>query len=192
MYDFGGGQRSVDMILYTDAFVIRGSIETRQRRVSDILNEADEPFLVLSGVTVQEFGPRGSTSSAAHAQINLASVLFAVADVVVDSVAELRTPKVAEVARISIPPFIVTGSIHLLPGRELAEALRELRGTFLPVTDATYWSDSIGEGRTSAALVAVNHARAQILAPHTEVDPWAGLDRPGSTPERGDTAAPGE
>jgi hypothetical protein len=26
-------------------------------------------------------------------------------------------------------------------------------------------------------MVAVNHARAQILAPHTDVDPWAGLDR---------------
>ena len=27
----------------------------------------------------------------------------------------------------------------------------------------------------TAALVAVNHARCQILAPHHEVDPWAGL-----------------
>ena len=28
-------------------------------------------------------------------------------------------------------------------------------------------------------MLAVNHARAQILAPHREVDPWAGLDRAG-------------
>jgi hypothetical protein len=26
-------------------------------------------------------------------------------------------------------------------------------------------------------MVAINHSRAQILAPHREVDPWAGLDR---------------
>ena len=26
-------------------------------------------------------------------------------------------------------------------------------------------------------MVAINHRRAQILAPHREVDPWAGLDR---------------
>jgi hypothetical protein len=25
-------------------------------------------------------------------------------------------------------------------------------------------------------MVAVNHARAQILAPHQEIDPWVGLD----------------
>jgi hypothetical protein len=48
------------------------------------------------------------------------------------------------------------------------------------VTDATYWSDSLGEARTAALLVAVNHERAQLMAPHREVDPWAGLDRPSS------------
>ena len=45
------------------------------------------------------------------------------------------------------------------------------------MTDATYWSDTVGEARQSAPMVAVNHSRAQILAPHREVDPWAGLDR---------------
>ncbi len=80
MFEFGGAQQSVQLTLYTDAFVIRGSLETRQRRVSDILNQADDPFLVLSGVTVEEFGPHGQASTAEYAQVNLASVLFAVAD----------------------------------------------------------------------------------------------------------------
>lgn len=190
MYDFGGAQQTVQLTLYTDAFVIRGSLETRQRRVSDILNQADDPFLVLSGVTVEEFGPHGQASQADHAQVNLASVLFAVADTVVEAAPELRTPKVAEIAMIAIPPFRVTGRIHLLPERDIRAGLTELHGTFLPVTDAIYWSDSLGEARTTAALVAVNHARAQILAPHKEVDPWAGLDRSGESgaapPEAGD------
>lgn len=185
MFEFGGSQSSVQLTLYTDAFVIRGTIETRQRRITDILNEAHDPFLVLADVTVDEFGPRGASSTADHAQINLASVLFAVADSSVEAVPELRTPKVAEVAMIAIPPFRVTGRIHLLPERDLGAALRELHGTFLPVTDAAYWSDTLGEARTTAALVAVNHARAQILAPHREVDPWAGLGPadPASPPE---------
>jgi hypothetical protein len=177
MFEFGGSQQTVQMTLYTDAFVIRGTHVTRQRRISDMLNEAHDPFLVLSDVTVDEFGPHGATTTAEHAQINLASVLFAVADTVIDPVPELRTPKVAEVAMIAIPPFRVTGNIHLLPERDLGAALSELHGAFVPVTDATFWSDSLGEARATAALVAVNHARAQILAPHREVDPWAGLDR---------------
>jgi hypothetical protein len=28
-------------------------------------------------------------------------------------------------------------------------------------------------------MVAINHTRAQIFAPHREVDPWVGLDRSG-------------
>ena len=123
MYEFGSSQQVAQLTLYTDAFVIRGSIATMQRRISDILNQAHDPFLVLSGVTVDEFGPHGSTSTAEHAQINLASVLFAVADTSVDTVPELRTPKIPEIAMIAIPPFRVTGSIHLLPERDLGAAL---------------------------------------------------------------------
>jgi hypothetical protein len=66
-----------------------------------------------------------------------------------------------------------------MPERDLREALGELTGRFIPVTEATYWSDIVGEARTVAPMVAFNHSRAQILAPHREVDPWAGLDRSG-------------
>ena len=96
---------------------------------------------------------------------------------------------------ISVPPFKVTGHIHLMPERNLREALTELSGDFLPVTDATYWSDVLGEARQTAALVAINHERAQILAPHTFVDPWAdarlaGAGAEGSAPEQ--PTGPGE
>jgi hypothetical protein len=90
---------------------------------------------------------------------------------------EMRTPKIPEQAMISIPPFRILGRIHLSPQRDLRDALEELTGRFIPVTDATYWSDIVGEARTQAGMIAINHARAQILAPHREVDPWAGLDR---------------
>jgi hypothetical protein len=78
-----------------------------------------------------------------------------------------------------------------LPERSLRDALTELTGHFLPVTDASYWSDTLGEGRATAPLVAVNHERAQILAPHQYVDPWAGLDRPtGQAGHGGETPWP--
>lgn len=178
----GGTAQIVVLTLYTDAFVIRGSIDTRQRRVTDILNASDEPFLVLSDVTTVEFGPTGETVRADFAQVNLASTLFAVADTAVEPVPELRMMKAPQQAFISIPPFKVLGAIHLMPNKALREALGELVGRFLPVTDAAFWSDALGEPRTSAAIVAVNHARAQILAPHRAVDPWAGMPAADSTP----------
>jgi len=133
-------------------------------------------------VLMDEFGTRAQTIRSDFAQVNLDAVLFAVADTSVAVVPELRTPKIPEMALISVPPFKVTGRIHLMPERSLREALTELTGRFLPVTEATFWSDVVGEARQTAQMVAVNHARAQILAPYLEVDPWAGLDR-GATNE---------
>lgn len=164
------------LTLYTDSFVIRGSLMTRQRRVTDMLNLADERFLVLADVATDEFGTRGESIRAEFAQVNLASVLFAVVNEPVEPAPELRTPKMPEEALISVPPFKVTGFIHLMPERSLREALSELTGHFLPVTAATYWSDVLSEARATAELLAVNHERAQILAPHRQADPWAGLD----------------
>jgi hypothetical protein len=169
--------QQLQVTLYTDALITHGFIRTRQHRVTDILNLAEDPFLILEDVTVEEFGQKGEPISAAYAQINLDSVLFAVATTPVDPVPELRTPKSREEAIISIPPFRVTGTMHLLPSEgNLRAALSELQGRFLPITDATFWSDHVGEPRQQVALVAVNHRRAQILAPHKPVDPWAGID----------------
>jgi len=174
----------VELTLYTDALITRGWVRTRQHRVTDILNHAESPFLILEDVTVEELGDKGAPIRADVAQINLESVLFAVADVPTEPSPELRTPKKPMEAIVSVPPFRITGTIHLLPGEPtLREALHELTGRFLPVTNATYWSDRVGEARKTALLVAVNHGRTQIFAQHQEVDPWAGLGAPApSTP----------
>ena len=179
MYDsmLMGEATTLPLTLYTDSFVIRGSIRTRQRRITDVLNLADEPFLVVTDATIDEYGSKGIASRADYAQVNLGAVLFAVSDEVIEARPDLRTPKVPEMAMISLPPFRITGRIHLMPERDLHEALSELTGNFIPVTEATYWSDTVGEARATAQLLAFNHGRAHILAPHTEVDPWHGLDR---------------
>ena len=187
----GGDEQSVRLTLYTDAYVVRGAIRTRQRRLSDILNAAEYDFLVIAEATFDEFGSRSQGVQAEYAQVNLATVLFAVADDRVEPSPELRTPKVTEQALLSVPPFRITGRIHLLPERDLRAALGELVGRFIPVTEAVYWSDVVGEARTTAPMVAVNHARAQILAPHREVDPWAGLDRANHSAAAGAAGAAG-
>ncbi len=179
---FEMSMRSVPMTLYTELFVVRGAIVTRQHRVTDILNEASEPFLVLEDVSMEEFGSSDVPTRAEFAQVNLESILFAVSLQAVDPIRELRTVKTSERALVSIPPFRVIGNIHLLPDRSLRDSLAELRGKFVPVTDAVFWSDRMGEGRQTAAMVAVNQARAQILAPYHEVDPWAGIGAPGAPP----------
>ena len=173
----------VELTLYTDALITHGKVRTRQHRVTDILNLAEQPFLILEEVVVEEYGDRGQPIRADFAQINLDSVLFAVANEPVEPSMELRTPKQPAPAIVSVPPFRITGTIHLMAGEAtIREALSELDARFIPVTDATFWSDHLGEGRQSAVIIAVNHRRTQILAQHQEIDPWAGLGGSASGP----------
>lgn len=176
---FAGAARDAAITLVTDAFTVQGTIHTRQRRITDMLNTAEHEFLVIEDATFEEFGAAGVAIRADFAQVNLGTVLFGVANEPVEALPELRVSKVQERALISVPPFTITGRIHLMAGRDLRQALDELTGRFLPVTEVLYWSDRLGEARTTAQMVAVNHSRAQILAPYREVDPWAGLDRSG-------------
>jgi hypothetical protein len=166
----------VELTLYTDALITHGSVRASERRITDILNLSEEPFLVLEDVLVEELGTRGEPIRADYAQINLDAVLFAVVNEPARESPGLHTPKTKEQAILSVPPFKVVGTIHLLPtGGDLRQALVELTGRFLPVTDATYWSDPLGEARQQALLLAVNRWRTQVLAQYTAVDPWAGL-----------------
>ena len=95
----------VELTLYTDALITHGFVRTRQHRITDILNLADQPFLILEDVTVDELGSRGTPIKADVAQINLDSVLFAVANDPIEPSPELRTPKRPTEAIVSVPPF---------------------------------------------------------------------------------------
>jgi hypothetical protein len=174
-FDHIASLRAVPMTLYTELLVVRGTIQTLQHRVTDILNQATEPHLVLEDVTLEEYGSTDLPIRAEFAQVNLASVLFAVSLTTVEPMRELRTPKVSERALLSVPPFRIVGQVHLMPERSLRDSLAELHGDFIPVTDATFWAERVGETRQTVAFVGVNRARAQVFAPWREVDPWAGV-----------------
>jgi hypothetical protein len=166
----------MDVRLYTDAYVVRGWISTYQRRLSDLLNAADPDFLVVEDVALEEFRTGDVIRQAPFAQINLNTVLFAVSEQAVESKPEFRIPKVREQALVIVPPFRITGHIHLPQAAELRHALMGLTGRFLPVTEVTYWSESLREPHTSADMLAVNHARAQIFAPYQEPNVWGDLN----------------
>jgi len=166
----------MDVRLYTDAYVVRGWISTYQRRLSDLLNAADPDFLVVEEVALEEFRTGDVIRKAPFAQINLNTVLFAVGEQTVESKPEFRIPKVREQALVIVPPFRITGHIHLPQAAELRSALMGLTGRFLPVTEVTYWSEALKEPQTTADMVAVNHARAQIFAPYEEPNVWRGLE----------------
>jgi len=159
------------LMLVTDTSIVRGHMLTWRHRLSDTLNDTEDPFIVLHEVEMIDVVAPGRTVRAAYAQVNLDAVLFAVTSVPVAPIPELTTPKSPQRAFITVPPYVMVGHIHLGAGAELREGLGKLVGRFLPVTDAVYWSDALAVDRTDALMVAVNHARAQILVPFEEIVP---------------------
>ncbi len=164
------------LTLVTDSHIVRGTISSRLNRLTDILNQAEYDFLVVRNASLEELGERGVAARAKFAQVNLNTLLFAVADSSVDPKPDMRLPKAPEDALIVVPPFKLLGRIHILQGADLHAALTEMTGRFIPLTDVSYWSDTAGVARTEAPMVCFNHARAHILAQLQEADvPSTGL-----------------
>ncbi|HEX5466598.1 MAG TPA: hypothetical protein VFW92_07965 [Candidatus Limnocylindrales bacterium] len=173
MFGPGPALHEHTLTLFTDSYVVRGRLASPGARLTDVLNNAENGLLVIEDATFEEFGGSGGTERAAFAQVNLAAALFATSDEMVEPMPEMRMAKVPQQALISVPPFRIVGRIHLPAVESLREALAELRQAFVPVSDATYWSEALREPRTSSVFLAFNHARAQILAPYAEQDPWS-------------------
>jgi hypothetical protein len=164
------------LLLFTDSYKVRGTLRTRRRRLTDVLNAEEVQFLVLEEVIFEELGSGATIHRAPYAQVNLHTVLFGVSEEPVEPMPDMKTVKVPQQALISLPPFTIRGHIHLSPEPNLREALNLLRDRFVPVTEAWYWSDYLDEARTQSPMVAFNHSRAQILAPYEgEADVWEGL-----------------
>jgi hypothetical protein len=87
MFQQIGAESTTHITLYTDSHVVRGDLRTRQRRLTDVLNATEVSFLVLDNVVFEDFGVRAVVERADFAQVNLATILFAVAEAEVEPAA---------------------------------------------------------------------------------------------------------
>jgi hypothetical protein len=176
MFDYSMGEYEPpalvehDLTLVTDSHIVRGRIQSRQRRLTDVLNLAEYGFLVVRDASLEELGEGGVAARSRLAQVNLDALLFAVADSRMEAQPEMKLQKAPEDALIVVPPFKLLGRIHLLQGTEVFAALSELTSPFIPLTDATYWSDTAHVPRRQAPMLAFNRARAHILTELQEAD----------------------
>ena len=90
----------------------------------------------------------------------------------------------SEMARLE-PSEIIVADTPGPAGPIAAELARA--GAALTPLPPSHFDSAAGEARLTAPMVAFNHNRAQILAPHQAVDPWTGLDRSG---DAGTNASP--
>jgi hypothetical protein len=154
--------QELPLTLVTDKLVIQGTILTRVRRLTDLVNEPDTTSLVLQDVAFMEVGSRRVVASGAAAQVRLSDVLFVHAAESAEPASKMRMPKVPVKATLLLPPFTVEGTIHLPYESELRIALDAYGERFVPVTGAKYWAYGVAEAPNYVELLVVNHARAHV------------------------------
>jgi hypothetical protein len=132
----GEAPGTVEIDCYTSAYRVSGQTTTRFTRVSDIVNLLSSTHLVITHATMSEFGAPSATLGAAQVLVSLDEILFVVSHAVDSgSRPEMRIPKRAVLAQLALPPFRLTGSVHVPQGSRPGDGLLNVGDRFVSMTD---------------------------------------------------------
>jgi hypothetical protein len=164
---FGGGgignATSVAVDVYTTAYRISGSIETRFSRITEILNQLTGAHLELKRATISEYADPTATLAAPSALVLVDEILVMVAAGLTGASGEMRVPKRPVRAQLAIPPFRITGIVHISMGSRPVDGLLLGADQFMAMTDATITSGSHPELERTVPVLAVRRRRAHVL-----------------------------
>jgi hypothetical protein len=173
-----GTARAVSVDVYTDAYRVVGTVETRFSRVAEILNQLTGAHLAIEAATITEYSDPGGSRVAPSALVAVDSILvMIVSGLDGGTSAEMRVPKRPVRAELSLPPLRITGRIHVAEGSRPIDGLLNMPDRFVAMTDASLTSGAHAELERSASVLAVRRDRAQVLLVADEERP----DEPLST-----------
>lgn len=150
------------LTLATDSLIVEGKLTTRRTRLTDLLNDPNNDYLILNDPVFLELGSRRLLSKGDVAQVRMSDVLFVHASDPTESNSPERMPKKPVKATLQLPPFTIEGTIYLPHEADLRMALAAYDDKWEPVTGATYRAYGVAEGVRSVDLLVVNHARAHV------------------------------
>jgi Family of unknown function (DUF6812) len=154
---------AVNVDIYTTAYRISGTITSRFTRVADILNQASSTHLVLEHATVSEYDAPGATLGAQQVHVPLDEILILVAQTAGAASPDMRIPKRGVRAQLGVPPFRLTGTVHIPQGSRPVDGLLNAADRFLPMTDVTIACAAHAELERSIGALAVQRRRAQVI-----------------------------
>jgi hypothetical protein len=173
-----GTARAVSVDVYTDAYRVAGTVETRFSRVAEILNQLTGAHLAIEAATITEYSDPGGSRVAPSALVAVDSILvMIVSGLDGGTSAEMRVPKRPVRAELSLPPLRITGRIHVAEGSRPIDGLLNMPDRFVAMTDASLTSGAHAELERRASVLAVRRDRAQVLLVADEERP----DEPLST-----------
>jgi hypothetical protein len=163
---FGGGigaAKTVPVDVYTAAYRISGTIETRFSRIAEILNQQTGGHLTVMRATVSEYADPSGSIAAPSALVTVEEIIVMVAADLSKSSGEMRVPKRPVRAQLAVPPFRITGTIHVSMGSRPVDGLLLGSDQFIAMTDATIASVSHPELERTVPVLALRRALAHVL-----------------------------
>jgi hypothetical protein len=156
--------QSVNVDVYTAAYRVSGVSNSRFSRVADILNQVVSTHLIVEQATISEYADPTATLSASQVLMTLDEILFVVThDTDHVTRPEMRIPKRAVRAQVGLPPFRITGSLHIAQGSRPADGLLNVAERFVPITDATITSAAFPELGREVGALAIQRSRAHVM-----------------------------
>lgn len=156
--------RKVPVDIYTDAYRVSGKAATRFSRVADIVNQASSSHLLIEEATISEYADPAATVSAAQVLVNLADALVVISgEAEVQTRPEMRIPKRPVRAQIGLPPFRLTGALHISQGSRPADGILNASDRYLPMTEVTIACGAHPELGRTAQAIAFQRSRAHII-----------------------------
>lgn len=158
-------------VFTADSYIV-GDISSPHGRLSDTLNHLDQEFLTLENV---EFGPlessQGEVCQCPFVEIGKDAIILAVPQASKSAPKDdlerkrwLWVYKHPHAVMLSVPPFSVRGSLHLLKDARLQDAILSTRLPFLAVTDAEAIHLPSGEHINGQTML-VSRARVAFFCP---------------------------
>jgi len=159
-----GTVSAVSVDVYTSAYRVSGTIQTRFTRVAEILNQLSSAYLAVEHASTTEHAIPGRVVAAPSVLVSVDEILVMVAtELGGDARGEMRIPKRAAKAQMSLPPLHVAGAVHIAIGSRPIDGLLNVPDRFLPMTDVTLSSVAHPELDRSATAVALRRDRAHLL-----------------------------
>jgi hypothetical protein len=162
---------TVKVELITNTHRILGQVRTEQRRLSDILNlERGDSIVVQDAVTTTVDDPRGTPVRRDLAHVVKGQIAFGVPHEPQSTPQERQkfhsfdfVEKERHQVVISLPPFAISGWLHLLKDANIWMPLSDLVETFLPITEARAVHTARSDLSWTAETIIVNRKRAHVF-----------------------------
>lgn len=154
----------VGVDIYTATYRVSGTVRTPFSRVAEILNQLPAGHVTVERATISEHTDPVGTLAAPSALVALDEIVVMVAGEMTGSGrADMRIEKRPVRALLAIPPFRVTGMVHVPIGSRPVDGLLNAHDRFLAMTEVTLTSAAHPQLDRSAEVVAIRRDRAHVL-----------------------------